>query len=146
MADHLSPSGRSRNMAAIRSKDTTPELAMRAALREAGAVGYRLHRRDLPGKPDIAFIRWKVAVFVDGAYWHGHPDHIRPNASAYWIRKIARNQARDTAANAALTEAGWTVVRVWDTDVQEDISACRALVLDALRAAGWSHSQVERQV
>ncbi len=75
MADHLSPEGRSRNMAAIRSKDTKPELAMRAALRRAGATGYRLHRRDIPGRPDAAFIRWKVAVFVDGAFWHGHPDH-----------------------------------------------------------------------
>ncbi len=61
-------------MAAIRSKNTKPELALRKALREVGATGYRLHRKDVPGRPDLAFIRWKVAVFVDGVFfWHGHP-------------------------------------------------------------------------
>lgn len=129
-------------MAAIRSKNTKPELAMRTALRAAGATGYRLHRKDLPGRPDIAFLRWKVAVFVDGAYWHGHPDHIRPDTSPYWVEKMARNRARDAAADAALSETGWKVIRIWDTDVQADIAVCQQRVLDALRAAGWSDSQV----
>lgn len=139
MADHLSPDGRSRNMAAIRSKDTKPELAMRAALRRAGATGYRLHRRDLPGRPDIAFIRWKVAVFVDGAYWHGHPDHVRPNASPYWVAKMERNRARDAAADEALHALGWTVVRIWDIELLADPEACRDKVLQALLASGWPH-------
>lgn len=133
-------------LAAIRSKNTKPELAVRAALREAGATGYRLHRKDLPGRPNIAFLRWKVAVFVDGAYWHGHPDHVRPDASLYWVEKMARNRARDAAADAALVETGWSVVRIWDIEVKADIAACRERVLEALRAAGWSNSQVERQV
>lgn len=137
MADHLSPEGRSRNMAAIRSKNTKPELAMRAALRAAGATGYRLHRRDIPGRPDMAFMRWKVAVFVDGAYWHGHLDHVRPHASPYWVEKIARNRARDAAADTALLEAGWTVVRVWDIDVKADLPGAVERVLLALRASGW---------
>ncbi|WP_337777095.1 very short patch repair endonuclease [Mycolicibacter kumamotonensis] len=140
MADHLSPAGRSRNMAAIRSANTKPELAMRAALRQAGATGYRLHRKDIPGRPDVAFIRWRVAVFVDGVFWHGHPDHWNPEkaASDYWRTKIARNIQRDRAADAALTEQGWTIVRVWDEDVKADVDSCVLLVTHALRTSGWT--------
>jgi DNA mismatch endonuclease (patch repair protein) len=139
LSDHLSVEGRSRVMAAIRSKDTKPELALRAALRASGATGYRLHVRDLPGRPDIAFTRWKVAVFVDGVFWHGHPDHFDPDrATEYWRAKIARNQERDRAADAAMAASGWQVIRVWDQDVRADLPACVAVVLEALEAAGWS--------
>nr|WP_272953002.1 very short patch repair endonuclease [Mycolicibacter kumamotonensis] len=136
----MSPAGRSRNMAAIRSANTKPELAMRAALRQAGATGYRLHRKDIPGRPDVAFIRWRVAVFVDGVFWHGHPDHWNPEkaASDYWRTKIARNIQRDRAADAALTEQGWTIVRVWDEDVKADVDSCVLLVTHALRTSGWT--------
>ncbi|MGD1282055.1 very short patch repair endonuclease [Mycobacterium seoulense] len=139
MADHLSPQGRSRNMAAIRSKNTKPELALRKALRDAGATGYRLHRKDIPGRPDLAFIRWKVAVFVDGVFWHGHPDHWNPEtaSSDYWRTKIARNMERDRAADAALQDVGWRVVRMWDQDVKTDIGACVDRVRQALAASGW---------
>jgi DNA mismatch endonuclease (patch repair protein) len=138
VVDHLSKEGRSRNMASIRAKDTKPELALRAALRQAGATGYRLHRRDLPGRPDLAFIRWKVAVFVDGVFWHGHPAHWNPEkaASDYWRRKIESNIRRDREADAALDERGWTVVRMWDTDVRDDLATCTERVLAALRKAG----------
>ncbi len=138
MADHLSKAGRSRNMAAIRAKDTKPELALRRALRRAGAIGYRLHRRDLPGRPDVAFIRWKVAVFVDGVFWHGHPDHWDPEkaASDYWRQKIARNIERDRTADAALARLGWRVVRVWDIDIRDRQGDCVQEVLCALRDAG----------
>ncbi|NDJ91460.1 very short patch repair endonuclease [Mycolicibacter kumamotonensis] len=127
-------------MAAIRSANTKPELAMRAALRQAGATGYRLHRKDIPGRPDVAFIRWRVAVFVDGVFWHGHPDHWNPEkaASDYWRTKIARNIQRDRAADAALTEQGWTIVRVWDEDVKADVDSCVLLVTHALRTSGWT--------
>jgi DNA mismatch endonuclease, patch repair protein len=139
MADHLSPEGRSRNMAGIRSKNTKPELALRNALRSAGATGYRLHRKDLPGRPDMAFMRWKVAVFVDGVFWHGHPDHWNPDkaSSDYWRLKIARNIERDRAAEAALLATGWTVVRVWDQEVKADLAGCLRRVLDALSISGW---------
>lgn len=138
MPDHLSKAGRSRNMAAIRAKDTKPELALRLALRQAGATGYRLHRKDLPGRPDVAFIRWQVAVFVDGVFWHGHPDHWHPEkaSSDYWRLKIARNLERDRAADAALAELGWRVVRVWDIDVRDREEECVAAVLAALAEAG----------
>lgn len=138
MVDHLSKAGRSRNMAAIRAKNTKPELALRSALREAGATGYRLHRKDLPGRPDVAFVRWKVAVFVDGVFWHGHPDHWDPDkaSSDYWREKIARNIERDREADALLAEMGWRIVRVWDLDVRDRLDESVALVLRALHAAG----------
>jgi len=126
-------------MAAIRSKNTRPELAVRVGLRAAGATGYRLHLKAVPGRPDVAFTRWKVAVFVDGAFWHGHPDHFDPaRASPYWRDKIARNRERDRAADAALHGAGWTVVRCWDFEVKESPEAVVDRVLLALGAAGWT--------
>lgn len=125
-------------MAAIRSKDTKPELALRGALRSIGATGYRLHRKELPGRPDIAFVRWKVAVFVDGVFWHGHPDHWNPEraSSDYWRSKIARTIERDRLADKALTDLGWTVLRFWDLDVKTDATGCAARVLLALEANG----------
>ena len=125
-------------MAAIRAKNTKPELALRAALRKAGATGYRLHRKDLPGRPDLAFIRWRVAVFVDGVFWHGHPDHWSPEkaASDYWREKIERNMRRDRATDERLSNMGWTVIRVWDIEVRDEIDRCTERVLAALRSAG----------
>lgn len=126
-------------MSAIRSKNTKPELAVRAGLRAAGATGYRIHTRHLPGKPDVAFTRWRVAVFVDGAYWHGHPDHFDPsNATAYWREKIARTQARDVVASDALRDLGWTVLRFWDFELRADFDNCVEQVLAALRHRGWT--------
>lgn len=126
-------------MAAIRAKNTKPELALRAALREAGATGYRLHRKDIPGRPDIAFIHWNVAVFVDGVFWHGHPDHWNPEraSSDYWRSKIARNIERDRAAEKALEAMGWTVIRIWDQDVTSDVTQCARRVTAALTERGW---------
>jgi DNA mismatch endonuclease (patch repair protein) len=140
VVDHLSAEGRSRNMAAIRAKNTKPELALRAALRQAGATGYRIHRKDIPGRPDVAFMRWGVAVFVDGVFWHGHPDHWDPEkaSSNYWRNKIARNIERDRAADAALDELGWTVVRIWDQDVKADATECARRITDALTERGWT--------
>lgn len=142
VADHLSPQGRSRNMAAIRGKNTKPELALRAALRRAGATGYRLHRKDIPGRPDVCFIRWKVAVFVDGVFWHGHPDHWNPDtaSSDYWRMKIARTIERDRAADAALRDMGWQVVRIWDEEVKTDLDRSVARVTAAMTLMGWHPS------
>jgi DNA mismatch endonuclease (patch repair protein) len=126
-------------MAAIRGKDTKPELALRAALRLRGATGYRLHRKEVPGRPDITFVRWRVAVFVDGVFWHGHPDHWHPDrASEYWRTKIARTMERDRAANTALADMEWTVIRVWDQEVRADVQRCAQLVTDALVSSGWA--------
>ncbi|TSD93028.1 very short patch repair endonuclease [Gordonia rubripertincta] len=137
MVDHLSKDGRSRNMAAIRSKNTKPELALRAA-RNEGVTGYRIHKADLPGRPDIAFTRWKVAVFVDGVFWHGHPDHWNPEtaSSDYWRQKIARNIQRDRLADEELARNGWKVVRIWDTEIRDDLYGSVSKVLATLRSVG----------
>lgn len=138
MTDHLTPNGRSRVMAAIRSKDTKPELLLRATLRRRGVVGYRTHVRSLPGTPDVAFTRWKLACFCDGAFWHGHPDHFRPErASEYWQQKILKTQARDAAADSRLQEADWRVLRFWDFAVLGDPDLVVDQVVEHLRRAGW---------
>lgn len=135
MADHLSKEGRSRNMAAIRSKNTKPEIALRMALRALGCSGYRLHRKDIPGRPDIAFVGRRVAVFVDGAFWHGHPDHWHAEtASEYWQAKITRNQERDRTANERLVSQGWQVIRLWDFEVMADPLGCAEKVALRLSA------------
>src|SRR4051812_16599379 len=136
MADFLSKATRSRVMARIRSRDTGPEVALRRALHAAGVRGWRCHLRHVPGKPDIAFTRWKVAVFVDGCFWHGHPDFFTPGKSgAYWDAKIARTKERDRAANVALGESGWTVLRFWDFEIEQDLQSCAAAVAAAVAKA-----------
>ncbi len=84
-------------------------------------------------------MRWGVAVFVDGVFWHGHPDHWDPEkaSSDYWRIKIARNIERDRSADNALTEMGWAVVRIWDQDIQTNVAECARRVTDALNARGW---------
>jgi DNA mismatch endonuclease (patch repair protein) len=101
-----------------RSRDTKPELALRRELHRRG-WRYRLHERPEPNiraTADILFPPRRVAVFVDGCFWHGCPDHTRPVRSnqTYWREKIARNQERDLATTKRLEEAGWRVVRIWE--------------------------------
>src|SRR5438067_1165958 len=124
-------------MARIRSKDTKPETALRSALFAAGVRGWRCHLKSVPGRPDIVFQRWQLAVFVDGCFWHGHPEYFTFGKSgSYWDAKIARTQERDRAANRALAELGWSVLRFWDFEVERDLVRCTERVLDALVAAG----------
>jgi len=137
MTDFLDTATRSRVMARIRSKDTKPELALRRALYAAGLRGWRCHPKNVSGKPDVAFTRQKVAVFVDGRFWHGHPAYFTPGKSGrYWDAKIARTQERDRLANAALTQDGWTVLRFWDFQVEDELLAC----VEAVNAALARHS------
>lgn len=124
-------------MARFKSTNTRPELALRRALCLAGIKGYRLHVRAIRGRPDVVFGRWRVAVFVDGEFWHGHPSAFRFGTKGeYWDSKIARNQARDLASNRALAEAGWTVVRLWARDVERNPANAAAAVARALGSAG----------
>jgi DNA mismatch endonuclease, patch repair protein len=133
MADFLSKETRSRVMARIRSRDTSPEIALRQALFASGVRGWRCHAKTLPGKPDLAFTRWKLAVFVDGCFWHGHPDFFTPGKSgAYWDAKIARTKERDRIANEALRAAGWQVLRFWDFEIEDELERCVAEVAAAL--------------
>ncbi len=115
-------------MRAVKSWNTKPELAVRKLLRDI-APGYRLHRADLPGKPDIAYGRRRVAIFVHGCFWHGH-DCARgarmPKANAeYWRAKIERNRTRDEAAVEALRAMGWRAVIVYECALK-DLPALRA--------------------
>jgi DNA mismatch endonuclease, patch repair protein len=125
MTDFLHPDTRSRVMSRIRSKDTKPERILRRALFAAGIRGWRCHPKAVPGKPDLAFIKRQVAVFVDGRFWHGHPDYFTFGKSgAYWDEKIAQTQERDRLANEALEGAGWLVVRFWDFEIEQDLEGC----------------------
>lgn len=108
-------------MRAQRVADTGPELAVRGALRTAGLGGYRVGwRLPLPGRrtADIAWPGHRVALFVDGCFWHGCPEHSRPvrNNGAWWAAKVAANRARDAATDRALAVLGWAVVRTWEHD------------------------------
>ena len=109
-------------MRRVKSRDTTPELAVRAALRGLGYTGYRLQRKDLPGKPDIAFIGRRKAIFVHGCFWHDHSckrGDRRPKQNAdYWLAKISRNKARDSANLDALAERGWRVLTIWECETK----------------------------
>ncbi len=133
MPDNLTREQRSRTMARIRSWDTKPELVLRHALWEAGLRGYRLHRRDVPGRPDLAWLGRRVAIFVDGSFWHGHPSaYTQGKSGQYWDAKITRNIARDRSADAALGELGWTVLRFWDFEVTKEPGRCVREIAAAL--------------
>jgi DNA mismatch endonuclease, patch repair protein len=121
MVDRLTPERRSWLMSRIRDKDTQPEIALRHAMHALGLRGWRLHPKVVPGRPDIAFTRWKLAIFVDGAFWHGHPSKFRPGRlSPQWESKITNNRERDRRVDEELRLAGWVVCRIWDFDVRED--------------------------
>ncbi len=129
------PEQRSRLMSRIRSTDTKPELMLRRAL---WALGYRYRKdvRDLPGKPDIAIKKYKVAVFVDGEFWHGYnwqekKPRIRRNRE-YWIPKIERNMQRDRQNTQALQDKGWTVFRFWEHRLKKEFNTCLEAVVEEL--------------
>jgi DNA mismatch endonuclease, patch repair protein len=112
---------RSRNMAAIRAKNTKPELLVRQALHGAG-LRFRLHRNDLPGKPDIVLPKHQTVIFVHGCFWHGHAcEKFRwPKDNAdFWRDKINRNIQRDVKAQAELAKAGWRCIVLWDCELKQ---------------------------
>ncbi|WP_348538790.1 very short patch repair endonuclease [Streptomyces atroolivaceus] len=132
--------GRSRNMAAIKRRDTKPERAIRSLLHAAGKryrVDVRLQLENARPRPDILFTRAQVAVFVDGCFWHCCPEHGRqPNVNGgYWGPKLERNVSRDRAADEALRSAGWTVVRVWEHETPESAAKRIIAILDAASPA-----------
>lgn len=120
MVDRLTGEQRSRNMSRIRGKDTKPEMVIRRLLHGMG-YRYRLHRRDLPGSPDIVLPKHRVAVFVHGCFWHGHGCHLfrwPATREEFWKAKIARNIERDAEALTALNAAGWRTLVVWECAVK----------------------------
>ncbi|HWE47500.1 MAG TPA: DNA mismatch endonuclease Vsr [Caulobacteraceae bacterium] len=123
MSDVFTREKRSQVMARVKGKDTTPELAVRRLLTRLG-LRYRLHRKDLPGKPDVVMAGRRTVVCVHGCFWHGH-DCARgarvPKANnAYWVEKIARNKTRDERAAAALAGAGWKTITVWECELKDE--------------------------
>jgi len=121
-------------MARVRSKDTDSEIRLRKVLWQKG-LRYRV-RFKLPGTPDIAFVKKRVAVFVDGCFWHGCPVHYRaPMSNAeFWTEKLRINVNRDRLADSRLNEMGWAVVRVWAHEVNDDISQVIQRITKAVTA------------
>ena len=121
--DRLTPEARSNNMARIRSRDTTPELAVRK-LMHAHGLRFRLHRRDLPGKPDLVFVGRRAVLFVHGCFWHGCPRcvdgtrKVKSNKS-YWSTKISGNRERDARHVTSLRADGWKVFTVWECESRD---------------------------
>lgn len=116
MTDRSNPAQRSWNMSRIRKGDTEAEMLLRRALHSLG-FRYALHKRDLPGSPDIALTKYRTVIFVHGCFWHGHKCHrakIPSTRTDFWTKKIEGNRARDERVEGMLTALGWRVIVVWE--------------------------------
>src|SRR2546425_535524 len=120
MPDVMTPQQRSFNMSRIRGRNTLPETIVRARLRAAGVRGYRI-QFSLPGRPDIVFPSAKLAIFVDGCFWHKCPiDYQEPETRRdFWAKKIRGNVDRDREVDKILTDGGWKVLRIWEHEVRK---------------------------
>lgn len=122
MTDVYSPQKRSAVMRRVKGRDTTPEMQVRKALTKLGAR-YRLHRKDLPGKPDLVLPGRKLAIFVHGCFWHGHDcargGRVPKQNREYWVAKVGRNAARDARSRDALTATGWRVETIWECELKD---------------------------
>ena len=131
MADTISPESRSRIMARVKSKGTKPEMQVRRLLHRLG-YRYRLHRADLPGRPDLVFPARRKVVFVNGCFWHRHDDCPRVRLPAtnrdYWVTKLERNHDRDIRNVTLLQEQGWESLTVWECELKDLTAATECLV------------------
>lgn len=122
MVDVVDSATRSRMMAGIRGKDTKPELLVRSYLHRAG-LRYRLHAKDLPGKPDVVLPKYRTVVFVHGCFWHSHPRckyAVLPASNVdFWKQKLDRNRERDRRNKSDLKALGWRVLTVWECQLDE---------------------------
>lgn len=120
--DHLDPERRGENMRRVRGKDTRPELTVRRALHALGRR-FRLHRKDLPGKPDIVLAKDRLAIFVHGCFWHRHESCPRASMPStrreFWESKFARTVERDAEQTAALRAAGWRPEVIWECETRD---------------------------
>jgi DNA mismatch endonuclease (patch repair protein) len=133
MPDVLTPEQRFRCMQANRGSDTSIEVRLRKRLFRRG-LRYRLHRRDVPGRPDIVFPSARVAVFVDGDFWHGYRfDEWRHKLTPLWADKIAANRERDQRNARYLRSRGWYVIRIWEHQIKNDLPAAADRVEAAVR-------------
>ena len=132
--DDLTPEQRRKNMQHIRSKDTSIEIKLRKALWHEG-IRYRKNYKALPGKPDIAITKYRIAIFCDSSFWHGRDfEKKKPVATnhQYWDAKIRRNMERDNEVNQQLRAAGWTVLRFWDIDINKSLDECINTIIEAV--------------
>lgn len=135
--DKLTPEQRHINMQHIRSKDTSIEHTLRKALWKKG-FRYRKNYKELPGKPDIVFTKYRIAIFCDSEFFHGKDwDELkkqlqRGNNPDFWIAKIQKNIERDNLVNAELNGMGWTVLRFWGKDIKKNLSECVKAVEEAV--------------
>ena len=122
MADNLTRAQRAAAMRSVKSTNTTPELVIRSLLRGMGLIGYRLHRRDIPGTPDVAWLSRRRALYVHGCFWHGHDcrrgARMPKTRRAYWRKKIERNRVRDMEQRKRCKAAGWRVLVLWECELQ----------------------------
>ena len=122
MVDRLTSEQRSEVMRRVRQKNTGPEMVLRQVLHALG-YRFRLHRRDLPGTPDVVLPRYRVAIFVHGCFWHRHVGcklaTVPSSNCEYWVAKFRANVTRDADKEAALTKAGWRVLTVWECETRD---------------------------
>ena len=137
MADVLTKEQRHKNMQHIKSSDTKIEVLLRKALWQKG-YRYRKNYKELPGKPDIALTKYKVAIFCDGEFFHGKdwevlkPRLEKSNNSEFWISKISRNRQRDDEVNKKLLFMGWTVIRFWGNDILHNTDDCIKVIEETI--------------
>lgn len=142
--DKVSSETRSRIMASIRSKgNKSTEKRMRAYLVNAGIKGWRLNPRGIPGKPDFVFDNERLAIFIDGCFWHGCPRCFRPPKSStnYWETKIDYNRARDNRKTRQLQESGWRVLRFWEHELKEEPNKIISQIKEAIREGASGQPQ-----
>ncbi len=134
MPDNLTRSQRSHCMSRVRTKDTDLERAIRSALHRRG-FRFRKHVPDLPGKPDIVFVNKRLAVFIDGDFWHGFRFSAwRDKLSEFWQRKIDVNRQRDQRNFKQLKKMGWRVLRIWQHQIKKDPQACVVKIIDSIES------------
>ena len=137
MAEKISPQIRSRMMSGIRDRNTRPEMTVRSFLHRSG-FRFRLHRRGLPGRPDIVLPRWHAVVFVHGCFWHGHEGcryfKLPKTCEAFWAAKIESNIRRDAVVIERLLEAGWRVGVVWECALRDQPAAALSSLQGFIRS------------
>ena len=138
--DNLISEQRKKNMRAIKNSDTKPEILLRKELWRQG-YRYRKNCKNIFGKPDIVFLKKKIAVFCDGEFWHGYNYTEGSDAAdtnkEYWNKKIKRNIERDKEVNEYLRQEGWIVLRFWSKEILKDLSKCVKIIIDNLEKSNF---------
>ena len=146
--DDLTPEQRRKNMQHIRSKDTSIEIKLRKALWHEG-IRYRKNYKALPGKPDIAITKYRIAIFCDSSFWHGRDfEKKKPVATnhKYWDAKIRRNMERDSVVNQQLRAMEWTVLRFWDVEINKQLDMCVQTVKEVILEAQLHNNYIKRLI